>query len=91
MIYQNLSGRTQTFYGVEYKPSDIKSVPGYINAPKFISVQSLPETVSDEPSNISKVEAEVEVTEVDDKPKPIGRRKSKNLLKEEISDGSDSN
>ena len=90
MIYQNLSGRTQIFYGVEFKPGDTKSVPGYINAPKFISVQSLPETVSDEPSNISKVEAEVGVAD-GDKPKPIGRRKSKNLLKEEISDGSDSN
>lgn len=84
MIYKNLSSATRAFYGVEFKPGDVKEVPGYINVPHFIRVQSLPETVSDEqsiePEAVSETEQKVD-----------GRRKFKKILKEEITDGSDSN
>lgn len=32
MKYINLSHTTKTFYGVEFKPGDVKDVPGVINA-----------------------------------------------------------
>lgn len=32
MKYINLSHTTKTFYGVEFKPGDVKDVPGFINA-----------------------------------------------------------
>ena len=31
MFYKNISKATKTFYGVTFKPGDIKQVPGYIN------------------------------------------------------------
>ena len=88
MIYQNCSGGTRVFYGVEFKHGDIKDVPGVINAPHFVRLQSMPETVSDVPS----IEPETEVvSETDTEPKVDGRRKSKKLIKEDITDGSDNN
>ena len=82
MIYQNLSYSTKTYYGVEFKPGETHEVPSAINDPRFIQLQSLPETVSDEPSIEPETEEE---TKVD------GRRKSKKLIKEDITDGSDNN
>lgn len=87
MIYQNCSSGTWEFYGVEFKPGDIKYVPGCINAPNFVQLQSMPETVSDVQSIEPKTD-DKSITE--DEPKVEGRRKSKKLIKEEITDGSDS-
>lgn len=88
MIYKNTSGAIRKFYGVEFKPGDIKFVPGYINAHNMIRVQSMPETVSDVPSNTT-----VDKVETPEEPvvKTGNRRKSKNILKEDITDGTDNN
>lgn len=32
MFYKNISNSVKTFYGVEFKPGEIKQVPGYINS-----------------------------------------------------------
>ena len=32
ITYKNISFSTKTFYGVKFKPGEIKSVPGYINS-----------------------------------------------------------
>ena len=37
-----MSRITQTFYGVEFKPGDVKEVPGYINDPHFVIRKHLP-------------------------------------------------
>lgn len=42
LIYKNNSYSTKTFYGVVFKPGDIKEVPGYINCTKFIRLTSVP-------------------------------------------------
>ena len=31
MFYKNLSTSTMKFYGVEFRPGEVKEVPGYIN------------------------------------------------------------
>ena len=43
MLYKNISYSVKTFYGVEFKPGETKEVPGYINHPKMLVVDSLPE------------------------------------------------
>ena len=35
MFYKNNSFVTKTFYGITFRPGDIKEVPGYINDKKF--------------------------------------------------------
>lgn len=43
IAYKNLSSITKTFYGVTFKPGETHQVPGYINSPQFIKVNSVPE------------------------------------------------
>lgn len=45
IYYKNLSVAPHTFYGVEFKPGEIKAVPGFINHSKFmrIDVDTSPE------------------------------------------------
>lgn len=38
MWYKNISITVKTFYGIEFKPGDIKKVPGYINHPMMVVV-----------------------------------------------------
>ncbi len=38
MFYKNFSNATFTFYGVTFKPGEIKEVEGYINHPKFVRI-----------------------------------------------------
>ena len=40
MVYKNMSGRTMTFYGVEFKPGDVHRVPGAINAEGFVQTKN---------------------------------------------------
>lgn len=42
LVYKNNSLSVKTFYGVVFKPGDVKEVPGYINSNKFIRVTSVP-------------------------------------------------
>ena len=74
MKYVNLTHTTKTFYDVEFKPGDVRDVPGCINADGFYR------TDTDETSNVDLVPqaseqvAEAEVTE---EPKTSRSRKSK--------------
>lgn len=36
MKYKNIGMTSKTFYGITFKPKEVKEVPGYINDPKFI-------------------------------------------------------
>lgn len=87
MFYKNVSRSTKTFYGVEFKPGEIKEVPKYINH-RFMVVVSEPKA---EPAKVeqpaqpklNKKSAHVEEpasSELTDKPD-----------KEEKLDGTDSN
>jgi hypothetical protein len=38
ITYKNISFSAKTFYGVEFKPGEIKSVPGYINCPSMVRI-----------------------------------------------------
>lgn len=38
LYYKNTSHSQMKFYGVVFKPGDVKEVPGYINHPKFVMV-----------------------------------------------------
>ena len=40
ITYKNISVSTKTFYGVTFKPNDIKEVPGYINDKGMVRVLS---------------------------------------------------
>ena len=76
MFYKNISIATKTFYGVTFKPGDIKDVPGYINdkgfercdppkaAPKSAAkpsaAASKPASQSTKPNKIEKKEESVD-------------------------------
>ena len=38
ITYKNISFSAKTFYGVEFKPGEIKSVPGYINCRGMVRI-----------------------------------------------------
>lgn len=42
MIYKNISSCTKTFYGVSFKPGEVKDVPGFVNDKYMIVESSLP-------------------------------------------------
>lgn len=46
MVYKNTSYITKKFYGVEFKPGDVKEVTGYINDPKMIKMSHIPKSES---------------------------------------------
>ena len=59
--YKNISYSAKTFYGVEFAPGEIKSVPGYINSPSMVRVfrkqksKPAPEKIQlfDDPAQVS--------------------------------------
>ena len=53
MLYKNISYSVKTFYGVEFKPGEVKEVPGYINNPTMIAVNSYPVQEASKPSKPS--------------------------------------
>lgn len=53
MFYKNTSYITKTFYGVKFKPGEVKEVPDFINDPKMIRVNELPK----EPPVSSKIKS----------------------------------
>lgn len=72
MKYVNLTHTTKTFYDVEFKPGDVKDVPGCINADGFYR------TDTDETSDVDLVpQASEQVVEVTEEPKTSRSRKSK--------------
>lgn len=61
MFYKNTSYITKTFYGVTFKPGEVKEVENFINDSKMIRVNELPK----EPPVSSKVKSTpVKSTEV---------------------------
>lgn len=80
MLYKNLTNTTKTFYGVTFKPSETKEVPGPINHIKFVQVSESSKT---EQTNHSAV---LPKSKVEDK------TKNQNVTnkKEAITDGTDS-
>lgn len=40
MTYKNIGVSTKTFYGITFKPGDVKDVPGYINASGMVRMPS---------------------------------------------------
>lgn len=81
MLYKNISSATKTFYGVQFKPGEIKSVPGYINAPKFIKIEG----------DIKEHIKEVPKKQITKKSEPSTPIIPEITTQEEISDGSDNN
>lgn len=77
LAYKNLSNTTKTFYGVTFKPGEIKEVPGYINVNCFVKVDSVPKEPPKRTGN-----------KKDDKP---ADKPAENEIKEEKLDGTDSN
>ena len=41
MKYKNISNSARTFYGVSFKPGEVKDVKGYINVADFIAVDQM--------------------------------------------------
>lgn len=42
MFYKNNSDTAKTFYGITFKPGEIKEVPGYVNDKEFERVSTMP-------------------------------------------------
>lgn len=58
LLYKNVSDSAKTFYGVTFKPGEVKEVPGYVNHRKMIRVDesALPKvTPAAEPKKVKPV------------------------------------
>ena len=71
MRYINLSGVVKTFYGVEFKPGDVRDVDGQINDPDMFTAFGVPVTQDSDPD----AGADIPVT-TEPEPAPKPRRKS---------------
>ena len=77
MVYKNISSATKIYYGVTFKPGDVKTVPGYVNDRHMIpsalpvdktSVKVVKSTTKKaDPDNDVKAE-ETQLTNKEDKP-----------------------
>ena len=87
ITYKNIGQSTKTFYGVTFKPGEIKEVPGYINSLCMIRVFNTSEIqLSRVPKKrgYSKKPITVESKPLDSTSSKI---KEENIIKEEIPDG----
>lgn len=89
MFYKNISYTAKTFYGVTFKPGEIKEVKGHINDKLFIRVDKPQTTLksiqqkpspepkdSPEPKSIDKPESpKTQDQPVDDKPSEVTEAK----------------
>lgn len=90
MKYKNLGRTTRTFYGVQFKPGEVKDVPGYINAPRFSIVEdeTNPVDISKQDVTYKKSIAIIPSVEVNTK-KPNKKSTNKKSIDEKpISDSS---
>lgn len=78
MFYKNLAYSEKTFYGVTFKPGEIKEVPGFINDDNFIAVKK-PE---DKPKEVVAEEPKPASQKKEDK-KSEQRKATEDLVKEE--------
>lgn len=74
MLYKNISDCTKTFYGIEFRPSELHEVPGYINDNAFIIVDKPVKDTNDKKS----------------KPASSKQTKPKKLNKGDLINGTDS-
>ena len=73
MLYRNNTYGTYKFYGVEFKPGDVKDVPGYITAVGFVRVDAFVLPAKHERDTAEQV-ATTEVT--------TDKRRGKKLIKD---------
>ena len=67
MLYKNISCSVKTFYGVTFKPGEVKEVPGYINDTKMVVVDASelkraikqPNTPSEKPKKMTSEKSSV--------------------------------
>lgn len=87
MYYKNVSYSEKTFYGVTFKPGEIKQVPGYINDLHMIKVpEEIAKTVNTSDSQVANSTKKYEKKE--DTKKPSGKDvASENIKQEENTDG----
>lgn len=71
ITYKNISLSAKTFYGVRFRPGEIKAVPGYINSPSMVRIFSSPK------SETSTIEPTVSRR---------GRKKSTEPVKDEVAE-----
>lgn len=83
MLYKNISCSVKTFYGTEFKPGEIKEVPGYINHPKMIVATQLDEAIDSKQSTKSTQDKQKKSLE---KPSVIQSSNSEESSKETIQD-----
>lgn len=72
MRYINLSPIVKTFYGVEFKPGDIRDVDGYVDDPQMFIALGMPTTRDEKPV----VEKPV-ATETETPPKTTRKKSNK--------------
>ena len=60
MRYKNSGRTTKTFYGITFRPGDIKDVPGYINTSSFIPVPVVENSSTNKTNDFVDTSAEVE-------------------------------
>lgn len=85
LFYKNNSTVTKTFYGVVFRPGEIKQSPGYINSSNFIRVFSMPK---EPPKRIDHVKKQVNKPV---KPKPVVNDVETIVQQGGTLDGADSN
>lgn len=54
ITYKNISFSAKTFYGVEFKSGEVKSVPGFINSPSMVRVYGVEETKPEKKEVVTK-------------------------------------
>lgn len=76
MWYKNLSRLTVSFYGVTFKPGEVKQVPKAINHTKFIQVAA-PVEVKPAPKPVESIKKPAKVAEPKRKPETKSEPKPK--------------
>ena len=82
ITYKNIGQSTKTFYGVTFKPGDVKEVPGYINGKGMARIFKSSESISVKlPKKRNKKLAAVESKPVDSASETIIEE---NIIKEDL-------
>lgn len=95
LVYKNTSNSVKTFYGVQFKPGETHEVPGYINNPRFVRVESKPK----EPPKVNTNKSPVKPDDSSNKQKAKSAElkhkdetnKTENMKEEENPNGTDNN
>lgn len=79
MVYKNISNSKKQFYGVTFKPGDVKEVPGYVNDIHMIA-STLPPVVKTDAKPVKSTKS----TNLD---KPVKVEETESQIKEEQTNG----